>query len=233
MTTGGPGAGRVEAVFFDLYGTVADLVALDRACAVAAGGRGTELAARWRGRQLEATWLRNSMGRWADFREVTRDALGIAADELGVALDEREVERTLLPAWATLPARFGMEALLDRLDAAGLPAGILTNGSAEMLRETVAGAGLVGRFRWSLSVDAVRRYKPAPEVYELAVAAAGVGAEALGFVTANGWDAAGAAAFGFRVGWLRPPGAALPAVGALDRPPVAVTLDGVAPLFGA
>lgn len=231
--TRGVSARRVEAVFFDLYGTVVDLVGLDWACAAVAGGRGRELAARWRTRQLEATWLRNSMGRWADFLEVTREALGVAADELGIALDERDVERTLLGAWTILPARHGIEALLDQLDAVGLPAGILTNGSTTMLSDTVAGAGLDGRFRWLHSVDTVRRYKPAPEVYELAVGAAGVDADGLGFVTANGWDAAGAAAFGFRVAWLRPPRVELPAVGALDRPPVAVTLDGVARLFGA
>ncbi len=66
-----------------------------------------------------------------------------------------------------------------------------------------------------LSVDAARRFKPHPSVYQLAVDATGLPRERIGFVTANGWDAAGAGAFGFRVAWLRPsPAASLPAVGA-------------------
>jgi 2-haloacid dehalogenase len=222
----------VESVFFDLYGTLVDLAGLEWACDVAVPGRGAELAARWRQRQIEATWLRNAMDRWADFSEVTDEALAVAATELGLELDPAEVRRTLLPAWRILPVRLGVEALLDRLAAADVPAGILTNGSAAMLAATVDGAGLGGRFRWRLSVDAVRRYKPAPEVYALASTAAGAPADRIGFVTANAWDAAGAAAFGFRVAWLRAAGAALPAVGALAAPPVAVTLDEVGALFG-
>jgi 2-haloacid dehalogenase len=224
---------RVDAVFFDLYGTLVDLAGLEWACDVAAPGRGAELAARWRQRQIEATWLRNSMDRWADFATLTEEALGVAAAELGIELDPEAVARTLLPAWRILPARLGVEALLDRLDAAGVPSGILTNGSVVMVDATVDGAGLEDRFRWCLSVDAVRRYKPAPEVYGLAVAAAGASPDRIGFVTANAWDAAGAAAFGFRVAWLRTAGVALPAVGPIKRPPAAVTLEEVASLFGA
>ena len=66
-----------------------------------------------------------------------------------------------------------------------------------------------------LSVDAARRFKPHPSVYQLALDATGLTAKRIGFVTANGWDAAGAGAVGFRVAWLRPaPTASLPAVGA-------------------
>ena len=226
-------ASAVDAVFFDLYGTLVDLAGLDWACDVAVPGRGAELAARWRQRQIEATWLRNSMDRWADFGQVTEDALSIAATELGIELDAADVDRTLLPAWRILPARLGADALLDRLDAAAIGAGVLTNGSRAMLEATLDGAGLDGRFRWALSVDAVRRYKPAPAVYGLAVAAAGVTPDRIGFVTANAWDAAGAAAFGLRVAWLWAAGTALPATGRLDAPPIAVALDEVAAVFGA
>lgn len=232
MKAGASGA-RVGCVFFDLYGTLVELAGLETACEAVAGNRGAELAARWRARQVEATWLRTAMGRWTDFGEVTRDALIVAGEELGIALDRADVEQQLLPAWIRLPARVGLDELLDRLEASGVPTGILTNGSVAMLEATVAGADLGGRFRWSLSVDAVRRYKPAPEVYDLVVQASAVEPRAIGFVTANGWDAAGAAAFGFRVAWLRAPGGFLPALGRLEAPPVAVTIDGVAELFGA
>ena len=81
-----------------------------------------------------------------------------------------------------------------------------------------------------LSVDASRQFKPAPSVYQLAVDATGLPANRIGFVTANGWDAAGASAFGFRVAWLRPgPTASLPAVGAPE--PIVVTWPEIATTF--
>lgn len=223
----------IGAVFFDLYGTLVDLAGLEWACDVAAPGRGEALASRWRQRQIEATWLRNSMDRWASFDVITEEALGIAAAELEIELVPADVAGTLLPAWRILPARLGTDALLDRLDAAGIGAGVLTNGSEAMVEATLDGAGLDGRFRWVLSVDRVRRYKPAPVVYGLAVDASGESPARIGFVTANAWDAAGAAAFGFRVAWLRAAGGALPAIGQLDAQPVAVALDEVAAVFGA
>jgi FMN phosphatase YigB (HAD superfamily) len=53
----------VDAVFFDLFGTLLDLGGLVEDCETAASGRGRELAARWRVRQLEFSWLRTTMGR--------------------------------------------------------------------------------------------------------------------------------------------------------------------------
>jgi len=50
-----------------------------------------------------------------------------------------------------------------------------------------------------LSVDTAQIYKPSPTVYQLAVSAFGVEAGEIGFVSANGWDCSGAAAFGFQV----------------------------------
>ncbi len=81
-----------------------------------------------------------------------------------------------------------------------------------------------------LSVDTARQFKPHPSVYQLAVDATGLPAKQIGFVTANGWDAAGAGVFGFRVAWLRPgPTASLPAVGA--REPIIATWPEIVPIF--
>jgi 2-haloacid dehalogenase len=52
-----------------------------------------------------------------------------------------------------------------------------------------------------LSVEAVRTYKPDPRVYALATARFTCAAREIVFVSSNGWDAAGAAAVGFRVAW--------------------------------
>jgi len=81
-----------------------------------------------------------------------------------------------------------------------------------MIEAGILSAGIDGRFEALLSADAARVYKPHPAVYKLAVDRFGFPPDRIGFVSANGWDAAGAAACGFAVAWLRPPGAVLPAV---------------------
>lgn len=207
----------VAAVFFDLFGTLLPLGPLDAACDRLAPGRGHEIATRWRARQIEATWLRTMMGRWADFDVVTTEALRATLEELEVSADEASVDE-LVGAFARLPAHPDAAPALDRLRADGVKLGVLTNASRATLDAVMARLGLP--FDHALSVDAVGRYKPDPAVYRLAVEAAGVSAGQIGFVTANGWDAAGAGAFGFRVAWLRPAGAVMPAVGTPHPPAV-------------
>ena len=52
-----------------------------------------------------------------------------------------------------------------------------------------------------LSVESVGIYKPAPEVYRLVTARFGCAPQQVLFMSSNGWDVAGAAAFGFRSFW--------------------------------
>ena len=202
---------RVGAVFFDLFGTLLSLTPLDDACERVAPGRGAELAARWRARQLEASWLRTTMDRWVDFDVVTRDALQATLVELGIAASD-DLDG-LADAFAELPLVEESANVVRQLRPAGLATGVLTNAS----RRTLDGVWdrLDLPMDHLLSVDAARKFKPHPDVYRLAVEATGLPPERIGFVTANGWDAAGAGAFGLRVAWLRPSVAAsLPAVGA-------------------
>ncbi len=210
-----PLAARPGAVWFDLYGTLVDLAPLAAACEALAPGRGQALADRWRARQLEASWLRTVMGAWADFEAVTRDALTAALVEEGIDPPaDTAAPEPLASAFERLPARSEARPVLARLRAAGVRCCVLSNGSAGMIQRTLAAAGLAEAIDVVRSVDRVERYKPDPAVYRLAVDASPAGS-AVGFVTANGWDAAGAAAFGLAVAWLRPsPAAILPAVGA-------------------
>jgi 2-haloacid dehalogenase len=204
---------RVGAVFFDLFGTLVSLAPLDEACDRLAPGRGADIAARWRARQLETSWLRTAMEQWADLDVVTLDALRSTLQEVDAngAADE-SVLRQVADAFLELPLVDGARDVVMELRAAGLKTGILTNASTRALDRA---AGRMPPMDHLLSVDAARRFKPHPTVYQLAVAATGLTPDKIGFVTANGWDAAGAGTFGFRVAWLRPnPTVSMPAVGA-------------------
>ena len=52
-----------------------------------------------------------------------------------------------------------------------------------------------------ISVDAVKTYKPSPEVYALGPKTIGIPAGDLLFVSSNAWDVAGAKSSGYRVAW--------------------------------
>lgn len=192
-----------RAFVFDLYGTLLDVRSVAEACrsAMPAGPSSDPgpLVDLWRAKQLEYSWLRALMGRYVDFWAVTGDALDYAAARLGLRLDGGARDR-LLDAYRRLSPFPEAADVLDRL--APRPRAILSNGSPDMLRASLAGSGLEGRLDPVLSVDAVGTYKPSPAVYRIACDALGLPAEAITFVSANAWDAAGAAAFGLRTVWV-------------------------------
>ena len=91
----------VEAIAFDLYGTLFDVGSLSETAAAVAPGAPTELVDLWRRIQLEYTWLRALMGRYEDFWLVTSDALDDAATALRFQLDARAHAR-LMDGWLGL-----------------------------------------------------------------------------------------------------------------------------------
>jgi 2-haloacid dehalogenase len=187
----------VKACVFDAYGTLFDVHAPAAALAAELGEQGPAISADWRAKQLQYTWLRSLMGRYADFAQVTADALDYALEAHG--LSGSPLRERLLSLYTSLAAYPDAAGCLQALKAAGARTGILSNGSPAMLAAAVGSAKLGAALDYILSVDTVRIYKPNPEVYKLAPNAFGLEPAQIAFVSANGWDCAGAAAFGFRV----------------------------------
>jgi 2-haloacid dehalogenase len=189
----------VRAVVFDAYGTLFDVASAARAEEPALGPKAGPLAQLWRSKQLEYTWLRSLMGRHADFRAITADALDYALEAL--AVDDPPLRDRLLALYERLGAYPDARATLEGLRARGLRLAILSNGEPRMLSTAASTAGLADLLDAVLSVEDVGVFKPHPRVYTLAVDRLGVAAHEILFVSSNGWDAAGAKAFGFRVAW--------------------------------
>jgi len=82
------------------------------------------------------------------------------------------------------------------------PRWILSNGTLAMLEPLVRASTLAPHVDGILSADAAGIYKPSPRVYQLAVDRLQLDPAEIGFVSSNGWDAAGAAAFGFTTFWI-------------------------------
>jgi 2-haloacid dehalogenase len=187
---------RCRAVVFDAYGTLFDVGAPAHALL---GNHADAVGELWRRKQLEYTWLRSLMDQHADFAQVTAEALDFA---LAVHRIDRRVAPKLLAAYRSLPVLGDALAVLSALRAGLRRLAILSNGTPEMLRSVLAGAGLERVFDMVLSVEDVGVFKPHPKVYALASRRLAVAPEEICFVSANGWDAAGAAAFGFQAVWI-------------------------------
>ena len=163
---------------------------------------------------------------YQDFSVIAGAALDMVAKGRGVAVaaDDRE---GVLEAMLSLPAHPDVREGLQRLRDEGFRLVALTNSSRQAVRTQIANAGLIDLFERTFSVDAVRRFKPAPEPYRFVANELGVATSGLRMVAAHGWDIVGAmragcaAAFVARAGKSLYPLAPAPDIVARDLRDVA------------
>lgn len=189
----------IRACVFDAYGTIFDFASAAARCAEIPEDRRAALTNLWRDKQLQYTWLRSLQGRYADFWQVTGDALDFTLDSLGIATPA--LRDRLMDLYLTLSAFPEVPDTLRRLKEAGFATAILSNGSPAMLDAAVRGAGLHEMLDAVLSADAVKVFKTDPRVYEYCLQHLGVQATQVSFQSSNAWDAYAASAFGMRVVW--------------------------------
>ena len=219
-----------SAFVFDAYGTLFDYASAAGGCRDVLGDKADRLTQLWRDKQLTYTWLRAAQGRHADFWQVTGDALDFAMQSLD--LGDPGLRERLMSLYLTLDVFPEVRDTLTRLKKTGLKTAILSNGSHDMLRAAVEHSGIGPLLDAVITVDEVAVFKPHPKVYRLALERLRMTAEEIVFVSANGWDAYAASAFGMRVAWCNRYGQRperLP--GKPDR--VIATLAELPPLLGA
>ena len=107
---------------------------------------------------------------------------------------------------AGVPLIAGVPGVLDRLDAAGVPYAMGSNGSLAKMKITLGQHGIEGRFRAVLSGQALGAPKPAPDVYLAAAAACGVRPEACAVIEDSAQGARAGLAAGARVMGYAPHG---------------------------
>ena len=164
-------------------------------------GAGAALASDWRTRQFEYTWLRVSSRHFADFWQVTQDALAFAANKLKLELTPEKRDR-LMNAYLELQTWPDAVPALVALKKSGFRLAFLSNFTSAMLDANLRHSGLAGLFEHALSTDSVKTYKPDPLAYQLGVDAFRLKREEILFAAFGGWDAAGAKLFGFPTYWV-------------------------------
>ncbi|MBI3451520.1 MAG: haloacid dehalogenase type II [Rhodospirillales bacterium] len=190
----------IDACVFDAYGTLFDYASAAARCKDALGNDWQTLSDIWRRKQLEYTWLRSLMGRHADFWHVTGESLDYAM--AAIKRNDPALRALLMQQYLSLDAYPDAVEALRRVKAGGIKVGILSNGSPTMLAAAVNTSGISAHVDALLSVEAVGIFKPHPSVYQTAVDRFSTTANRICFMSSNGWDAVGAAAFGFRAVWV-------------------------------
>jgi 2-haloacid dehalogenase len=198
---------RPEAFVFDAYGTLYDVHSVAARCESCWPGKGAQLSLLWRAKQLEYTWQRSLMHRYAPFSTVTRDALAYSCEALKLDVSAAQMEG-LMAEYLNLSL---YPDVVQTLHALKTRNAILSNGSPDMLLPLVKNSGL--ELDAVISVDELRIFKPAPQVYALAVEKLHLDHSKIGFVSSNCWDAMGAKSYGFNVYWINRSGAPVDRLG--------------------
>lgn len=191
---------RIKAIAFDAF-PVFDPRSVFALAEKLFPGKGTELSNEWRTRQFEYTWLRVAAQHYADFWQVTDDALTFAADKLNIELSS-DARTKLMNAYLELKAWPDVVPALSALKKSGLRLAFLSNFTPQMLAVNIRNAGLSEMFEQVLSTDARKTYKPTPQAYQLGVDSLKLRREEILFVAFAGWDVAGAKLFGYPTFWV-------------------------------
>ena len=147
------------------------------------------------------TWLETSAGRYREFEDLADASLRATCRSLGLDLSNDD-RAALVGAYSTLDVWPDVKPALARLRGAGIRLGFLSNLGETLLRTNMRNAGITDDFELVSSTDRVKRFKPSPLAYQMAIDGFKLLKAEIGFVAFGGWDAVGATWFGYRTAWI-------------------------------
>lgn len=193
----------IEVVVFDVLGTLVDepsglRAGIREAVPASDEARVDELLALWQEHgERERQRIGLDTRPYANSSVIDTEAAQLVASHAGLA-DPPPLAR-LATAGQRLPPWDDSQAGLERLSR-HFPVLGLSNAAHTTLLRLNAHAGL--RWHQALSAETVRAYKPAPEVYRLALDTAGCAPDRVLMVAAHAWDLRGAQAVGMRTAYV-------------------------------
>ena len=143
-------------------------------------------------------------GLYTPFGELGVGALQMTADIHSVTLTEQDISE-LKERMGNMPAHPDAAGALTRLRDAGFRLVTLTNSASSASPTPLEKAGLSQFFDQHFSVETVKKFKPAPETYEMVAEALSVDVSDLCLVACHLWDTIGAQAAGCRAAFLTRP----------------------------
>jgi 2-haloacid dehalogenase len=193
-------------IVFDVNETLLDLTALDPHFERVFGSASVRTS--W-----FATVLRNSLvstviGLYDDFGKIAGASLEMTALQHGITLSDEDLD-IIMGTIRSLPAHPDVIPGLDKLKAAGFRLFTLTNSPPLVVEAQLKNSNLTDYFEASYSVDVVKTFKPAAEVYQMAAKELNVSVEQIRLVAAHDWDVVGALNAGCAAAFIARPGKVL------------------------
>jgi len=204
--------GQVEAtarqriMVFDVNETLLDVGALAPQFQRLFGNAG--LVQEWFSNVVLYSQVTTIAGPYVDFGTIARAALDMTGNAHGVSLTPADRD-AILRGFLSLPPHADVRDGLQKLRAAGFRLVTLTNSAPAAVEQQLKNAGIGELFERSFSVDAVRKFKPAAEVYRLVATELRVAPSQLRLVAAHAWDVIGAMRAGCAAAFVARPGKVL------------------------
>jgi 2-haloacid dehalogenase len=148
-------------------------------------------------------------GPYTPFFNLSQAVLKLMGSVHSVSIRQADIDELGMLS-ATMPAHPDVPAGLKQLKDAGFRLVTLTNSPSDAQVKQLKSAGTDGWFDKLLSVDRVRRYKPAPQVYHMAAEELNVPTAAICLVSVHVWDGLGAQTAGCQSALVARPGNAPP-----------------------
>ncbi|WP_291985760.1 haloacid dehalogenase type II [Candidatus Accumulibacter sp. ACC007] len=199
----------VSIIVFDVNETLLDITTLGPLFDRVFGDRA--VLREWFAQLILYSQTMTLSGLYTPFGELGVGSLRMVASIHGVSVADGDIDE-LKKRMSAMPAHADAVPALSRLREAGFRLVTLTNSASASSPTPLERAGIGGFFERSFSIEAVRKFKPAPETYRLVAEQLGVETSDLCLVACHLWDTIGAQAAGCRGALVtRPHNAILPA----------------------
>ena len=193
-------------IVFDVNETLLDMTPLKKSVNELLGEeQGFKI---WFGMLLHYSTVSNNIEEYNDFTTIASATLKMAAISMKKEVTDDEIKNTL-SLIKTLQTYPDVEKGLTLLKESGFRLITLTNSPDGALQAQLENSKLAHFFEQALSIDALGKYKPAPETYRWAAEKLAVTPEEMLLVAAHGWDIAGASHAGLATGFVAREGQSL------------------------
>jgi 2-haloacid dehalogenase len=186
---------KLEAVAFDVIETLFDIQPLEKRLTAAGLPSGSLNV--WFARVLRDAFALEIAGEYKSFAEIGCAALQAFMREQTID-PANSTSEEIIKSFAELPAYSDVRAAFEKLRDADVRIVALTNGSAETTRKMFENARLDEFIARYISIEEVKHWKPAREVYLHAAKTLDVDPTQVALVSAHDWDIQGAK----RAGWV-------------------------------
>jgi len=181
----------------DVYGTLVDPLEMNVHLMPLVGAAAEKLAELWRTKQLEYTFRRTAMRRYENFDVCSRQALIFAFESFQIDLSAEDQER-LIDQYQNLQPYPDVVPGLQKLKDVGYRAVAFSNGVEATLRNLLQRAEILPHLQGIVSVEALKSFKPAPQVYLYLAQRLGCTNDDTWVASSNPFDVIGAKSAGLK-----------------------------------